>query len=1085
MSALKRITESGVSYAEARSEKRNIVLTNYISLVAAGATLSLLIGRFLFAHVNFSIALTLMQGCILFLLPVLLNRFGFVNASRLALCWLPPVHQLYATLQTMKEVSEFETSTYVGLRFFILAFGCFPFLVFDLRRKALFVSGLAGPLLFLLSYDPLLTFFGVGYWQMGLHDPTYQFNNVRAFISVLIIGSSSFFLKRLVGQSDELNTLLIDELADKNKVIQQQAADEVHRLNQQLLTRLQQSADRELILNQSQRIAKIGSWEYRPKGTVLFLSDEMYNIFGLDRTFNFKTTNLPEIWGEQRAILTQATLELIRTGAPCDLTLRVRTPLGYIKRLRFYGFPLREGDTVIGAMGICHDITLYKEAEELLRTRENKYRSLFEQASDFIMILDFNGNFIDANASLYNAFGYSKEELMGLKIEALIDPEQLKEQPIRYKELDRGDHVFSHRRMMYKNGTIIDVESNVKKMQEGQMLVIARDVTKLREVQKLIQLSEARFRGAFEYSATGMSLVSLEGKWLKVNKELCHIVGYPEEELLTLTFQEITHPADLDKDLTLFQQTLHGEIGPYRIEKRYIHKNGNSVWVNLNVSLINDDLGNALYFVAQVEDITERKNAEAEKEHARYLLNERIKELTTLYQTGQILQAEQISIETALQEIVSILPAGWQYPEIAAARIEVDGIKFSTSNFSNGSHRQSAEFRTAQGTTGIVEVVYLEEKPLEREGPFLAEERTLLNMLAEMLRIYLSRTHGEDALKQSEANLNATINNTGMLIWSVDRNYRLITFNKPFFNYIKEIYGSEIRGGDRVLGDIDTPENHQLNKKWEQHYLRALSGEVLSLEETRFGLDFQYSLSPIIEGDQIIGVSAFADNITERKARDRALIEANKKVGELKLMALRSVMSPHFIFNVLNSIQFFIAKNDRLNAINYLSTFSKLIRSILTHSVTNKISLAEEIEMLNNYVELEMTRFENKFTFALQVDPEMDKDAIEIPSLLIQPYVENAILHGLYNKTGPGTLLIRIHEHDEAVIFEIEDDGIGREAAMKLSEQNFPTHKSMGIQLTEERLKLINQQQHAALEIEDLVRENRACGTRVRIRVPF
>ena len=81
--------------------------------------------------------------------------------------------------------------------------------------------------------------------------------------------------------------------------------------------------------------------------------------------------------------------------------------------------------------------------------------------------------------------------------------------------------------------------------------------------------------------------------------------------------------------------------------------------------------------------------------------------------------------------------------------------------------------------------------------------------------------------------------------------------------------------------------------------------------------------------------------------------------------------------------------------------------------------------------------------------------------------------------------MIRIHEHDETVIFEIEDDGIGREAAMKLSEQNFPTHKSMGIQLTEERLKLINQQQHAAFEIEDLVRENRACGTRVRIRVPF
>ena len=201
-------------------------------------------------------------------------------------------------------------------------------------------------------------------------------------------------------------------------------------------------------------------------------------------------------------------------------------------------------------------------------------------------------------------------------------------------------------------------------------------------------------------------------------------------------------------------------------------------------------------------------------------------------------------------------------------------------------------------------------------------------------------------------------------------------------------------------------------------------------------------------------------------------------------MALRSAMSPHFIFNVLNSIQFFIAKNDRLNAINYLSTFSKLIRSILTHSVNNKIKLADEIELLKNYVQLEMTRFENKFKFILNVDPEVDIDGIEIPSLLIQPYVENAILHGLYKKQEQGTLQIRINEHDGTLVFEIEDDGIGREAAIKLNTENFPSHKSMGIKLTEERLRLINEYHRAAFEIEDLVNENGPCGTRVRITVP-
>lgn len=276
-----------------------------------------------------------------------------------------------------------------------------------------------------------------------------------------------------------------------------------------------------------------------------------------------------------------------------------------------------------------------------------------------------------------------------------------------------------------------------------------------------------------------------------------------------------------------------------------------------------------------------------------------------------------------------------------------------------------------------------------------------------------------------------------------------------------------------------------MTEKWLPLYDRALAGERITLEETRFGIDFQYSLSPIVENNQVIGVSFFADNVTERKARDRELAEANKKIGELRLMALRSVMSPHFIFNVLNSIQYFIAKNDRLNAINYLSIFSKLVRSILTHSVNNKISLVDEIELLTHYIQLEMVRFENKFTFSLTMQPGIEPESIIIPSLLVQPYVENAILHGLYNKKSVGELSIHIHEKGDVITFEIQDNGIGREAALKLRMENFPAHNSMGINITEERLKLINLGQQAAFEIEDLQDENGPCGTRVKIMIPL
>ena len=139
--------------------------------------------------------------------------------------------------------------------------------------------------------------------------------------------------------------------------------------------------------------------------------------------------------------------------------------------------------------------------------------------------------------------------------------------------------------------------------------------------------------------------------------------------------------------------------------------------------------------------------------------------------------------------------------------------------------------------------------------------------------------------------------------------------------------------------------------------------------------------------------------------------------------------------------------------------------------------------MLKHYVNLELLRFENKFEVVFLVSPDLEIDNIEIPSLLIQPYVENAILHGLYNKSSKGILKISVREDNESVLFEIEDDGIGREAARKLRQQNFPQHKSMGTVLTEERLKLINMEEKPSFEIIDLFDGEKSTGTLVKIWV--
>src|SRR6478735_6068277 len=241
---------------------------------------------------------------------------------------------------------------------------------------------------------------------------------------------------------------------------------------------------------------------------------------------------------------------------------------------------------------------------------DEKYYALFEQASDPIMVTDFNGNFVNVNSSFSKMFGYTKDELLTMNIRQLIDAEEFKERPIRFDLLADGQHIFSERKMVHKNGTIINVEANVKRYDKETVMAIARDVTEIRKANKIIQESEARFRAAFEGSPLGMAIVSLDGQWVRVNKELCNILGYSPEELFALTFQDITYAEDLKDNVPNFSQLRIGEVDTYRVEKRYVHKNGSLVWVKLNTSVIRDFKNTPLYLVAQIEDISKRKNDE-------------------------------------------------------------------------------------------------------------------------------------------------------------------------------------------------------------------------------------------------------------------------------------------------------------------------------------------------------------------------------------------------------------------------------------------------------------------------------------------
>lgn len=225
--------------------------------------------------------------------------------------------------------------------------------------------------------------------------------------------------------------------------------------------------------------------------------------------------------------------------------------------------------------------------------------------------------------------------------------------------------------------------------------------------------------------------------------------------------------------------------------------------------------------------------------------------------------------------------------------------------------------------------------------------------------------------------------------------------------------------------------------------------------------------------------------VIKRKAE--TLNEMNKKFSELNLNALRSQMNPHFTFNVLNSIQYYIAKRDSESAQIYITKFSRLIRMILDQSRTEFISLAEEIRMLTLYIELEELRFEKKFSYSINTDPKLNTSSIFIPGMLIQPFVENSIRHGIRFKKGDAQVDINFTASDSLLICTITDNGIGREEAAKLKASN-EEYKSVGTAIVDERIQALSILFNGKLKnyISDLTDENgHPAGTRVTVEIPF
>jgi tetratricopeptide (TPR) repeat protein len=280
----------------------------------------------------------------------------------------------------------------------------------------------------------------------------------------------------------------------------------------------------------------------------------------------------------------------------------------------------------------------------------------------------------------------------------------------------------------------------------------------------------------------------------------------------------------------------------------------------------------------------------------------------------------------------------------------------------------------------------------------------------------------------------------------------------------------------------DSIANEENNKKFLRTEMdfEYKKKEAILIEKNK--RQHQLALFSIIGTLLLIGLVFLIFNRRQVKRR----LTLQKEVAEYEQKALHLQMNPHFVFNCLGSISSFIVQNGTDSALKYLSKFSKLMRLTLEYSKGALIPIDKEVESLQNYLELEQLRFHNKFEFSIKSSSNVEFN-MGLPPLLIQPFVENAILHGVVPKEGNGKIEVNFDVQNDQLVCAITDDGIGLSKSKEIKENSVKAHKSMALDITKKRLEIMEAtiSKSAQIDIKELEENNAVVGTRVTLRLPI
>ena len=324
-------------------------------------------------------------------------------------------------------------------------------------------------------------------------------------------------------------------------------------------------------------------------------------------------------------------------------------------------------------------------------------------------------------------------------------------------------------------------------------------------------------------------------------------------------------------------------------------------------------------------------------------------------------------------------------------------------------------------------------------------------------------------IQRNENNISISI---GLNDFSLPNNYEI-------FYKIKFENDSWIKTNDANINFNNLPHGEYNIEIIAKNKLTEKYGKIKLLQLIVLPYWYETNLAKILFALILASVIYYFVKLRIKNIRTQASLK--QKITETEIAALKAQMNPHFIFNCINSIDGLIQTNDKYNATNYLNKFAKLIRNVLESSKENTVMLSKDIETLKLYIALEKLRSNYEFELELNIGKELLENDYMVPPLIIQPFVENAIQHGIRNKiTNDGVLQINIERIEDKIVYTIIDNGVGRKLAKELKTHE---NESYGMQISEDRIKLFNNEEKASIKIEDLFANNVPAGTKVTVQL--